>query len=79
MEKALILPLDSYLYIINLVWGENEKRNNRIIRTFTERHQDGIILESDDVRMSLDEIKEELDKEGLPYKEGKSETIRVRV
>lgn len=77
MEKALILPLDSYLYIINLMYGENEKRNNRIRNTFMDHHQEGIILEKNDFRLSLDEIKEELDIEGLPYKEGISESIKV--
>ena len=54
--KDLKLQLESYLYLINKLYGENEKRDNRIKNKFANRYTNGMLIENNDFELSIKEI-----------------------
>ena len=77
--KCLKVSVDTYIYVLNQIYGVNEKRNRRYKTQHKNLGIKEVEIEENDFRVTLNEIKKMLDKENLSYADGETESIKVRI
>ncbi len=74
-NKSIKVSVEAYIYLLNILHSENEKRNNRIRNN--EKYYDIEYYELDADEYNLEQIKKLLEKANLEYEETITESIYV--